>query len=704
MVRRAPLLLAGIALLAFAGDAHAAMQAECAGLLPPKHPSSPRALSAEDLVRLRDIGPVDPFAQRARLITLSPDGKHAAFQLRRADPVSNRYCLAMVVIDLAGNAPPRLVDRGGEMIRVDHAFRGKAAFPTGIAKAITPRWSPDGRWIAFLKRDGGTVQLWRADADGGGSKPLTRAQADVDDFRIAPDGQSVIFASRPALREARAAIEREALSGFHYDERYALAASNRPFPAAPIAQTISVLDIATGGVREAGKAEAALLPTNDISDGLWTEARNRDGRRARIQQEAGTLNPGHGRLVAEDKNGRTILCPAKACAQANRPWWTANGRVRFLARDGWADLSTAIYEWVPGTGAPRRLYLTDDVLADCVPQSDALLCLIEGSLTPRRLEWLDPATGKRRLLFDPNPEFQALHLGKAERLHLTNAFGLPSIADLVLPVGYRPGTRYPLVVVQYDTRGFLRGGTGDDYPIQAFANRGYAVLSFSRPRSIGRRPGDTDYVEAARRDLEGFADRRNIHASLEAGIRFAVARGIADPARIGVTGMSDGSSTAVFALLHSERVAAAALSNCCIDTMVATRVGLVGAREFHRMGYPGLTDRSRTAEAFWAQISLARNAARIATPILMQSSDDEVMSALESYTALREAGAPVDLFVFPQEHHIKWQPAHRLAAYTRALDWFDYWLKGVRSTAPERQAELRHWDELRRAQRDPPPR
>lgn len=702
MVRRTLPLLAGVALLICAASAHATTAKDCVDLPPPEHPPLPRALDPEDLVRLRDIGPVDPFAQRARLFTLSPDRRRAAFQLRRADPARNVYCLAMVVIDLEGGARPRLVDQGGEMIRADHAFRGKAAFSTGVAKAITPRWSPDGTWIAFLKRVNGAVQLWRAQIDGIGSVPLTRSETDVEDFRITPDGRSIVFASRPALAEARAAIEREGLSGFHYDDRFALAASNRPFPPAPVAQAVSVLDLTTGSVREAGEAEAALLSVSNMSDSLWSEAHASDGRRAWLARAPGTLNPERGSLVAEGKDNRAIACPAAACAEASRPWWTADGRVRFLARAGWAEASTAIYEWTPGSDAVRRLYMTDDVLADCVPKDDALLCLVEGSLTPRRLERLDPATGTRQLLFEPNPEFRTLNLGKAERLRLTNRFGLRSIADLVLPVGYRPGTRYPLVVVQYDTRGFLRGGTGDDYPIQAFANRGYAVLSFSRPRSIARRPEDTDYVEVARRELEGFVDRRSIHSSLEAGIRLAIERGIADPARIGVTGMSDGTSTAVFALLNSRMFAAAALSNCCIDTMVATRVGPIGAREFRRMGYPGLTDRSRAADAFWAQISLARNAVRITTPILMQSSDDEVMSALESYAALREAGAPVDLFVFPQEHHVRWQPAHRLAGYTRALDWFDYWLKGMRSTAPERQAELRHWDALKRARRESP--
>ena len=55
----------------------------------------------------------------------------------------------------------------------------------------------------------------------------------------------------------------------------------------------------------------------------------------------------------------------------------------------------------------------------------------------------------------------------------------------------------------------------------------------------------------------------------------------------------------------------------------------------------------------------------------------------------------MDMFLFRGEHHVKWQPAHRLAVYRRSLDWFDYWLRGIRSKNLDRQAELRHWDELR---------
>lgn len=662
----------------------------CAELFPASVSGGVRGVEPGDLVELRDIGMLESDQLDARQFTLSADGSRAAFQLRRADPRGNGHCLAMLVLDLRSGAAPVIVDRGGELVRATVDFRGKAGFPTGIPVTITPRWSPDGRWIAFLKRVDGITQVWRASSDGGGSEKITEARADVEDFRIIADGGAILFTSRPALSDAREAVAREGRTGFHYDDRWAAMAANRPFPAMPVARAHFVLDLATGQTRIATAAEVALFEVRESpAEDVWTSARSAAGRRARV----GPAVPGRPDRIlrVESEAGSSILCESAACAGARRPWWSADGRrVRYFRREGWAGASTAIYEWSLGASAPRRLYLTDDVLADCAPRGDGLVCLREGSLTPRRLEHLELPTGRRTLLFNPNPEFDRLRLGRVERLRLTNDFGLPSIADLVLPTAYVQGRRYPLIVVQYDTRGFLRGGTGDEYPIQAFAARGYAVLSVGRPASVAT--GIADPAEAGRIDLAGFADRRSTLSTVELGVKLLVERGIADPRRVGLTGMSNGATTATYALLHSDLFAAVAMSQCCFDTTLPTRVGPAAARHFYAQGYPRLTD---DGEAFWGQISLARNARRVTTPILLQLADDEMMSALESYTALREVGAPIDMFVFPGEHHVKWQPAHRLAVYERSLDWFDYWLRGIRSPAPQRQVELIHWDQLR---------
>ena len=687
---RLRLALAAVASLPAPAAAWAAP--DCADLVPTGAALPMRNLVPEDLVRLRDIGPVDNNQQYKGLFSVSPDGTHAAFQLRRGDPATNGFCLAMLVVDLRVRTRAVVVDRGGDFLRLRYDFRGKASFPSGFTDPVTPRWSRDGKWIFYRKRDGGPVQLWRAAADGSGSNAVTESVDDVDDFRVSADGRSIVYATRPGLRTALAAIDREGLSGFHYDDRFAPSASDRPFAPAPIPRAVRVLDLATGAIREARPDEAGLLDKASMHEGDWTQAPAPSGAIAQVQVPADALYSSRGRLIVT-QGGRTVTCTAPECADASFPWWV-NGRVRFIRHEGWANGVTAIYEWQPGARSARRLYATGDLFLGCVPVGGSIVCLREGATQPRRLERLDAATGQREIVFDPNPEFANLRLGQVERLRSRNSFGRESFADLVLPVGYKPGTRYPLVVVQYVSRGFLRGGTGDDYPIQAFANRGFAVLSADRPRQLGLGAGN-DFQAAARIDLKDFADRRSVLEAIEDPVRVAIDRGIADPARIGITGLSDGSSTVGFALLHSKLFSAYAMSSCCWDTNLAMRVGPSAARIFYDMGYPRTVDESPAATAFWKEIAFTPNARRIRSPILVQVADAEYLSALQTFTVLRELDRPIDMYVFPNEHHVKWQPAHRLAVYMRAIDWFDYWLNGIKAAG--RDEEIARWEKMRRA-------
>ena len=665
---------------------------ECAEILPSTQlPAGKRPLVPEDLARLRDIGPAEPQYYAEPFFTLSPDGRRAAFQLRRGDPQRNEYCLAMVVLDLSARTPPRIVDEGSEPLLLTIDFRGIADFPMGYMRVVSPRWSGDGKWIAFLKRSEGTTQVWRAFADGSGSAPLTHSEVDVVDFAIGPDGSSIVYATRPDIVREQREIESQGLNGWHYDDRFVPFLSKRPLPRAPVARQVQVLDVATGKVRSPTPGEAALVAADRQIIANAGAAASLDSAGLEIDSTnlTGGARPGsfHARL-----DGSRVTCATSACEGAMKPWWMPGGKhVRFFRWEGWANASTAIYDWDLGTGSVRQLYLTDDLLSSCAPEGRSLICRIDSSLEPGRLVRLDPASGSRQTLFDPNPEFAHLMLGAPKRLHWRNALGSETIADLVLPVGYRPGRRYPMVVVQYDTRGFLRGGTDDEYPIQAFANRGYAVLSFKRPQLMSVR-GASDYEEVGRENLRGFADRKNVQASLESGVRIAVERGIADPARIGITGLSDGSSTLEWALIHSSLFSAAATSSCCWDSTFIAGVGPSAARHFLGEGYPGVLGRG---DPFWKDVALSDNADRISAPLLVNASEEEFTDALVTYSALREAGVPIDLFVYPGEYHARWQPAHRLATYKRSLDWFDYWLRRIRSNDPGRQVELDEWDRLR---------
>lgn len=673
--------------------AHAA----CDDLLPPAAQGGPeRLVTADDLLRLRDIGQPDGsmFGQPSP-IGVSPDGRRAAFILSRADPGSNGYCRALVAIDLTGAPTPRILDRGGEMIVNSTVARGLVV-KNGFPALLTPAWSPDGRWIAYLRRDQGVTQAWRARANGSGARAVTRSPTDVEAVAWTPDGLGIVYVALPGRADAQRDIEQQGLAGWLYDERFAPNIASRPLLSGSIAREAFRIDPESGRVSPASEAELALVPMADLSGSpIAPSAIAPDGRRASTERrDVSPLGPL--RLVAFDASGKRVACAAAACDGGfTGLWWDADGKeLRFLRREGWAGGQMGLYRWVPSRGEPRRVLVTDDVLLGCTPAGMELVCTSENAATPRRLVMVDPRDGRVRPVYDPNPEFGSIVLGKVERLRWRNDLGLEAWGDLVLPPGYDGNARLPLVVVQYHSDGFLRGGTGDEYPIHAFAARGFAVLSTERPAFVAQgKPGIASYDDVNAVNGRDWAERRSLLSSVVTGVNMVIARGIADPARIGITGLSDGASTARFALINTRMFAAASISTCCVEpNSVMTYGGIAYAGAMRAMGYPPA---SRDAPEFWQPYSMALNAAAMDRPLLMQLADEEYLLGLETFTALREAGQPVEMYVFPGEHHIKWQPAHRRAIYERNLDWFAFWLQSKVDRDPAKAAQYGRWTAMR---------
>ena len=75
------------------------------------------------------------------------------------------------------------------------------------------------------------------------------------------------------------------------------------------------------------------------------------------------------------------------------------------------------------------------------------------------------------------------------------------------------------------------------------------------------------------------------------------------------------------------------------------------------------------------------------------------MKSLEMASAFRDLGRPVEMYVFPDERHIKWQPAHRAAIYERNIDWFRFWLLGGMDDNPAKREQYYRWKEMKDARR-----
>ncbi len=635
----------------------------CAAIIPHAGQRAGKDVTDADLLSIRDFGAASSALSAPAGFALSPDGLRLAVQVRQAVPSVNRYCQAIMVFDLGGKRPTSVIELGGDYAHEASTVYGMRDFPSGTPRPFTPAWSPNGAHLAFLKSDSGTVRLY---VSWGGAKkaiPVTDKGANVLAFRWSHDGTQILYERDEALKQAQAEQKRQGLSGYLYDGRFWMLATTEPFVRGefrPTQYRVAVSSSgklsATGRCRQDATLEcdAAAGPDN-VS--VETDAEPRFAYRTRLRV-----------AVA----GQKKACLAAACEDPVAAWMLPrNGIVIYFRREGFAREDIALYRWDTANATPQRIGVTKDLLVGCQLLLERLFCGRERSLSPRDIVEVDLRTGELRQLLNLNPEWDALRKVEVRRLRWTNSFGLDAIGDLVVPPTPPGKNGYPLVVVQYDTRGFLRGGTGDEYPILAMANQGFAVLSISRPIDINISQARAGQNVDQQKLMREWTDRKSVHSSLLEGLTTAERVLTIDQSKIAITGLSDGASTATYALIHSDIFSFALLSTCCEDPETTT-TAIGPAYEKMQRDYLYPLPWEDYLES-WREMSLAMNAKKICADVLVQAADREARMALSSYKALKQVGVNIKMYIYPDEYHIKWQPAHRAAIYKRSLTELREW-------------------------------
>lgn len=683
-------------LIAF-GAAAAPVDASPCNVLDSAAPAVPdgRAVTARSIAMLRDFGRPDTGSDQGPAFGAAPDGKRVALVVRRADPDHNRFCQALVIVARSGRAALRVIPLDVQPLRQSYVLRGALA-ASGLVSANPPHWSPDGTRIAILAPAGGTAQIMTISVKDGRTRFLTAAPGGVIGFAWSHDGHTLVYSTRSGLAAFRAATDREALGGYRYDARIVPLKSPRPQPPASLPVTYRAVGRAGDDDRAATAAERRLLVPEPIPEGPTAAIASAAGA-AGMRAWLAPADPGNWLSPIEISarvGGRQIPCEEEACSGHLSNLWALGNAFIYFRREGWGSSLTAIYRWRPGS-PPERLFATEDVLVGCDIVDVDLLCGREGSLRPRGLWSFDLSTGRQSVIFDPNPGFDRLALPRVERLHWTGPLGAQGYGDLILPSGKPPETGYPAIVVQYRTRGFKRGAIGDEYPILAFAAHGFAVLSLENAPEYASLAHDSTVrtlVEAEHLDTIDDHERRLQLGNLEEFIRTSRTRAPLDSTRLGITGVSDAASSAIFALINTRLFAAASLGSPGLDRTMFAIGGPALRDDFKASGYPMA---GAAADSFYRSNALLPNAATIAIPLLLQYPEEEYLGGLTAIAALEDAHAPVDVYVFPDETHVKWQPAHKLAIYRRNLAWFDFWLRGRDDVDNADPAELARWHALR---------
>lgn len=640
----------------------------CVGIVPTAAPKGiHRNVEVDDIIRLRDFGKMDASEGDPAGFSVSPDGRLLAIQIRQADPFANAYCQALLLYDLSDNsAPPHVLDTGGDYVRRSISLYGLEGFPTGTPEPLTPKWSKDGERLAFLKRENGVTRLFVATTSSRHIQAVSDEVADVFEFEWSSTVPQLRYRQRSNLIAARHKLRTEGRSGYQFDNRFWPLAELQPYPRGTTSEADRFVSFDEAAVGRRSK------PPHQIKN-----ANSRVG-------EPETSDPvaairGDGRITA-GIDGAEIVCRHSECGRVAAAWRRPQSEdIFFIRREGFADSRTAIYRWNIHNDELAKIHVTDDALRGCDLQTH-LICARESSLRPRDIVEIDLTSGAIHKLIDLNPEWAALKRGRVTRLRWTNKYGIEAYGDLVLPPDAGPDNSLPLVVVQYSSRGFLRGGTGDEYPIQAIAAQGFAVLSFNRPLDYSIAMARAGRSISKRQTALHWTDRANVHDSLMRGIRLAAKTNPIDPAYLAITGLSDGASTATYALIHSNTFSLALLSSCCEDPdILETAVGAAYMSVLRENQHPLPWEQHR---ASWKRVSLAMNADRVCAKIVIQAADREARLATASLRALKEHGRDVTMFIFPDEYHVKWQPAHREAVYMRALNELKAWRQSRPITCP----------------------
>jgi dipeptidyl aminopeptidase/acylaminoacyl peptidase len=204
---------------------------------------------------------------------------------------------------------------------------------------------------------------------------------------------------------------------------------------------------------------------------------------------------------------------------------------------------------------------------------------------------------------------------------------------------------------------------------QWLATAGYAVLMLNPRGGFGH--GEC-FAAAARADVGG-ADYGDILAAVDA----AVARGIADPQRLGIGGWSQGGFMSAWAVTQTRRFKAAIVGAGPTDW------GVMAATS----DLPGF-ERSLGGSAPWdgvgphrhAQLSPISFARDVTTPVLILHGQNDARvplnQAISFHRALRDIGVAAELVVYPREPHGITERSHQIDLLKRVRAWYDRWLRG----------------------------
>ncbi len=348
--------------------------------------------------------------------------------------------------------------------------------------------------------------------------------------------------------------------------------------------------------------------------------------------------------------------------------WDATGDGLFIL--GNTGLRTSLFHYELESRQLTDLTPGDHVLDDWSysPATGQHLARVVSSADPGNVAIAaDPAAGFDTV-FDEYAEWRAsfeLPVQEAFSWRGRDRTALEGL--LVYPLGYEPGTRYPLVtIVHGGPRSSSQFGSWNrSRHVAVLAGSGYAVF-------LPNHRGGTGYGDRFMRDMVGNYFR-NSDRDVLSGIDALIDAGIADPDRLIAMGWSAGGHMVNRLITVTDRFAAAS-SGAGASEWVSMH-GESDVRHNRRFWFGGNYPWSRNfSYRPYRQASPLHNAWRVTTPTLFFVGEDDIRvpptQSILMHRGVRAAGAETELYVADGQEHQFDKPSYALFKTNRELAWY----------------------------------
>ncbi|HWV24170.1 MAG TPA: S9 family peptidase, partial [Thermomicrobiales bacterium] len=644
-----------------------------------------RSVEIDDLYKV--VLPGDPQA--------SPDGTRLVAPVLTIDRESDEYRTTLWDIPLDGGAPTPLT--------------------SGQWTDASPRWSPDGKWIAFTSnRKDKKPQIHLLPVAGGEARRITDCENGVGEIAWAPDSDHIAFTSTVApekdddsdvkvITSARYKFDAKGFLGDKVSHIFTVHTSH------PDAEPVQITKGHFNHGAPAWSPDGRQIAFVANRDAAWDMSRTNDvwivnaggGEPRKLTDSKGRWN---GPVWSPDGATIAVLGNANVKKAEVNTWLyiipAEGGKPSRVAKKLNRTIGDSSMSGPNGApGVPFR-WLPDGSGIDALVSDRGSTVVMRFRLNGKRPIQL---TGRGRhitafdrisdddlviAVTDPTTPAELHRVTKDEESSLTSfntawleGVGIPAPEEfwvesngeaiqgwLIRPAGNTSeSTPVPLILN-------IHGGPHAQFSnswfheLQLFVARGNALVYINPRGSTGR----TDAFGRAVKAAWGVADMPDFMAAVD----HVLSLGGLDANRLGVTGGSYGGFSTNWLLGHTDRFRAAVT-----DRSICNMVSMAGTDDISIPSlHPELGLPWETTELYW-NLSPLKYAGNVQTPCLIIHSEEDHRCPMEQaeqwFIALKVLGVPTEFVRFPNESHglgRNGKPKHRVERLERTLEWFEKYL------------------------------